>query len=412
MANQGTLTVQVNSTVGAIPIKDATITISYTGESDTPLEKVTTDVNGQSEAVALDTPPLEYSMSPSENQPYSEYNLTITAPEYEPITISGAQILPDTQGIQSVTLTPQDVSQEAENTFVIGPHTLFASYPPKIAETEIKPVNETGEIVLSRVVIPETIIVHNGSPGDKTAKDYYVPFKDYIKNVASCEIYSTWPRSTIEANILAILSFTLNRVYTEWYRNKGHDYTITSSTAYDQKWIPEKTTYTSINQVVDEIFSNYLSRPNVRQPIFTQYCDGKRVTCPQWLSQWGSKYLGDQGYTPIEIIRYYYGESMYINVAEQIAGIPSSWPGYDLSVGASGDKVFQLQEQLIRIAKDYPSIPVIAADGSYGDSTAAAVKQFQNVFGLPQTGVVDYPTWYKISEIYVGVSKIAEGVSR
>lgn len=284
MANQGTLTVQVNSTVGAIPIKDATITISYTGESDTPLEKVTTDINGQSEAVALDTPPLEYSMSPSENQPYSEYNLTITAPEYEPITISGVQILPDTQGIQSVTLTPQDVSQEAENTFVIGPHTLFASYPPKIAETEIKPVNETGEIVLSRVVIPETIIVHNGSPGDKTAKDYYVPFKDYIKNVASCEIYSTWPRSTIEANILAILSFTLNRVYTEWYRNKGHDYTITSSTAYDQKWIPEKTTYTSINQVVDEIFSNYLSRPNVRQPIFTQYCDGKRVTCPQWLT--------------------------------------------------------------------------------------------------------------------------------
>lgn len=134
------------------------------------------------------------------------------------------------------------------------------------------------------MVIPETIIVHNGSPGDKTAKDYYVPFKDYIKNVASCEIYSTWPRSTIEANILAILSFTLNRVYTEWYRNKGHDYTITSSTAYDQKWIPEKTTYTSINQVVDEIFSNYLSRPNVRQPIFTQYCDGKRVTCPQWLT--------------------------------------------------------------------------------------------------------------------------------
>ena len=170
----------------------------------------------------------------------------------------------------------------------------------------------------------------------------------------------------------------------------------------------QKTTYESISQVVDSIFANYLSRPNVRQPILTQYCDGKRVTCPNWMSQWGSKYLGDQGYTAIEIIRNYYGDDMYINEAEVIAGIPSSWPGYDLSVGSSGSKVRMMQEQLNRIAQNYPSIPTIAVDGNFGESTKTAVEQFQRIFNLPVTGIVDYPTWYKISQIYVGVTKIAE----
>ena len=149
------------------------------------------------------------------------------------------------------------------------------------------------------------------------------------KMLTACEIYSTWPRATLEANILAIMSFTLNRVYTEWYRNKGHDFTITSSTAYDHKFIPGKTTYNSINTIVDEIFADYLSRPNVRQPILTQYCDGKKVSCPEWMTQWGSKALGDQGYSPIEILRYYYGDNMYINTAQEISGVPSSWPGYN-----------------------------------------------------------------------------------
>ena len=389
-------------------MRNATISISYTGESDQVLEEVTTDQNGQTEEVALDAPPVEYSLSPSENQPYSEYNLHVTAPGYEPVTISGAQILADTNGLQNVSMVPLETATTTLDNIVIGPHTLWGDYPPKIAEDEIKPVNESGEIVLSRVVIPEFVIVHDGAITDQTAQNYYVRYKDYIKNVAACEVYSTWPRSSLEANILAIMSFTLNRVYTEWYRNKGHDFTITSSTAYDHKWINGKTTYDSINTIVDEIFASYLSRPNVRQPILTQYCDGKRVSCPEWMTQWGSKYLGDQGYTPIEILRYYYGESMYINTAEQISGIPSSWPGYDLSIGSTGEKVRQMQEQLNRIAKDYPSIPTIPVDGTYGQQTANAVRVFQNVFGLGQTGVVDYPTWYKISEIYVAVSRIAE----
>ncbi len=406
--DKGQLMVQVNSNTGAKPISDASVEISYTGDPESVIEKIETNEDGQTEDIELAAPPLEYSMSPGENQPYAEYTVKISAPGYEPVTVSGAQILSGVRGIQNVRMQPLEISNDDLDNFVIGPHTLWGDYPPKIAEAEIKPVNETGEIVLSRVVIPEYVVVHDGPIGDKSAVDHYVRYKDYIKNVAACEIYSTWPRATLEANILAIMSFTMNRVYTEWYRNKGHDFTITSSTAYDHKWMPGKTTYDSINLIVDEIFSNYLSRPNVKQPILTQYCDGKRVSCPEWMTQWGSKYLGDQGYAPIEILRYYYGENMYINTAEQIAGIPASWPGYDLTIGSSGDKVRQMQEQINRISRDYPSIPTIAADGQYGENTAAAVRKFQNVFGLPETGVVDYPTWYKISEIYVGVSRIAE----
>lgn len=192
-----------------------------------------------------------------------------------------------------------------------------------------------------------------------------------------------------------------------WYRNQGYTFTITSSTAYDQKWIHGRNIYENISRIVDSIFSNYLSRPGVRQPIFTSYCDGNRVTC-NGLSQWGSKYLGDQGYTPIEIIRYYYGNDMYINSTTYISGVPSSWPGYDLTIGSSGQKVLQMQQQLNRIAQNFPAIPRITEDGIYGNSTANAVRTFQRIFDLSPTGIVDYPTWYKISEIFVGVSRISE----
>ena len=191
------------------------------------------------------------------------------------------------------------------------------------------------------------------------------------------------------------------------YRNQGYDFTITSSTAYDQKWIYGRNIYSNIDRIVDSIFANYLSRPGVRQPIFTSYCDGNRVTC-EGLSQWGSRYLGEQGYTPIEIIRYYYGNDMYINSTQYISGIPSSWPGYDLTIGVTGEKVQQIQEQLNAIAKAYPAIPSVIVDGIYGPATAASVKKFQNIFGLPASGVVDYPTWYKIQDIYVAVTRIAE----
>ncbi len=251
-------------------------------------------------------------------------------------------------------------------------------------------------------------MVHDGPPTDNSATNYYVRYADYIKNVASSEIYATWPEATIYANILAIMSFTLNRVYTEWYRNKGYDFTITSSTAFDHKWISGRNIFENISVLVDSIFNNYLSRPGVKQPILTQYCDGKRVTCPNWMTQWGSKSLGDQGYSAIQILRHFYGNNMYINTAQEISGIPMSWPGYNLTIGSSGQKVLQLQRQLNRIARTYSNLPKIAEDGIYGEATAAAVRAFQRQFNLPVTGVTDFATWYRISAIYVGVTRIAE----
>ena len=383
--------------------------ISYTGVPDSILEELHTDSSGQTETIELNAPPLEYSLNPAiEEQPYSEYTLHIEAPGFESVSIAGVEILPTVKAIQNVTMNPSDTTGPSEEVFVIPAHTLYGTYPAKIPESEIKPMDETGEIVLSRVVVPEYIVVHDGSPRDSTARNYYVKYKDYIKNVASSEIYATWPEDTIRANVLAIMSFTLNRVYTEWYRNMGYDFTITSSTAFDHKWIPERNFYDTISPIVDELFSNYLSRPGVRQPILTQYCDGRQVQCPDWMTQWGSCSLGEQGYSAIQILRYYYGDDMYINTAESIAGIPSSWPGYDLDTGATGSKVRQMQEQLNTIAGAYPALPRIDADGVYGPATKAAVRKFQSIFGLPATGIVDYPTWYKISEVYVGVSRIAE----
>lgn len=404
----GTLRIHLTNESNGTPVQGAKISISYTGNPSQTIEEVSADDSGNSEELTLNAPPLEYSMEPSEEQPYAEYTIRVQAPVYRDITVSAINVLPGETAIQNVRMEAEDAPGDRIDMVVIAAHTLYAEYPPKIPEDEIKPMNESGEIVLSRVVIPEYIVVHDGAPGDTTASDYYIRYRDYIKNVASSEIYATWPDAAIRANVLAIMSFTLNRVYTEWYRGKGYNFTITSSTAYDHKFIYGRNYFQSISRVVDEMFENYLSRPNVRQPILTQYCDGQRVTCPNWMSQWGSKYLGDQGYSAIDILRNYYGNDMYINTAQGISGIPASWPGYNLSIGSSGEKVRQLQEQLQRISQAYPAIPSITADGIYGNRTKEAVAKFQSVFGLPATGVVDYPTWYRISDIYVAVSRIAE----
>ena len=407
MSDKGSLKVSVTDRLTGRPVDNAVIDVSYTADPSSMIEELTTDSDGQTEEIILPAPPLEYSMEPGINQPYAEYTVTVRVSGFEPFSVSGVNVMSGEKSLQNAQIVASPVSEAPDN-IVIPAHTLFGEYPPKIAESEIKQINRPGEIVLSRVVIPETIVVHDGPPSDNSATNYYVRYSDYIKNVACSEIYSTWPVETIEANVLAIMSFTLNRVYTEWYRNQGYDFTITSSTAYDHKWMNGRNMFKSISDVVDEVFNNYLSRPNVKQPILTQYCDGKRVSCPDWMSQWGSKYLGDQSYNSIEILRYYYGDDMYINSAEQISGIPSSWPGNNLDIGSSGQKVRQLQEQLNLIGEYYNRIPVLIPDGIYGERTADAVRQFQRIFDMPQTGVVDFATWYKISDKYVRLSEIAE----
>lgn len=407
---QGYLQVDVVSDANNFPVDGASVSIAHTESPGDVLETLTTNSSGQTENVALEAPPLEYSLQPSDERPYAEYTIRVVAPGFEPLVISGTEILADATAIQGARLTPLTMEAEGgeEENVVIPEHTLYGTYPPKIAESEVKPVDESGEIVLSRVVVPQTIVVHDGVPSNASAGNYYVPYRDYIKNVASSEIYATWPQSTIVANVLAIMSFTLNRVYTEWYRNQGYDFTITSSTAYDHKWIYGRNIYESISVVVDDIFDNYLSRPDVKQPILTQYCDGRRVSCPGWMTQWGSCDLGERGYSPIEILRYFYGNDMYVNTAEQISGIPASWPGSNLTVGSRGEKVRQLQEQLAAISGIYTAVPRISADGIYGSATEGAVEAFQSIFGLPVTGIVDFATWYKISHIYVGITRIAE----
>lgn len=407
----GRLLVSVTSSVGFIPIKNATVKIYAERQSADQervlVETLNTNESGQTDRVVLPTPPRSLSQEPSEIRPYAEYDMEISAEGYEPVSITGSEVMSDELAVQNVEMNPIEEPNLVQSDIFIPDHTLYGEYEAKIPEEEIKEVNESGEIVLSRVVIPEYVVVHDGRPEDRYAKNYYVRYKDYIKNVASSEIYSTWPEQAIYANVLCIMSFTLNRVYTEFYRGKGYDFTITSNTAFDQKWIYGRNIYENISYVVDSIFNNFLSRPGVSQPIFTSYCDGNRVTC-EGLSQWGSKYLADQGYSAIEIIRYYYGNDMFINSTNYISGIPSSYPGYDLTVGSRGTKVLQMQQQLNRIAQNYPAIPKIAADGIFGVNTKRAVQTFQGIFLLPQSGIVDYPTWYQISNVYVAVTRIAE----
>ena len=404
----GYLRIDVVNRENNFPIEGAEVSVSY-GNSGQTQEVLRTNLSGQTEEIAVAAPPALLSLEEQNREkPYADYTVEVRAEGYEPVKVKGTEVLAGVTAVQPIRMIPLPDQTGAEENIQIPDHTLYGSYPPKIAEDEVKPVQESGEIVLSRVVVPQTIVVHDGVPTNASAKDYYVAYRDYIKNVASSEIYATWPRSTIVANVLAIMSFTLNRVYTEWYRNQGYDFTITSSTAFDHKWIYGRDIFEPISEVVDDIFDNYLSRPGVRQPILTLYCDGRRVSCPGWMTQWGSCSLGEQGYSAIEILRRFYGNSIYINTAEQISGIPISYPGEPLKVGSSGDKVRQLQQQLDAVATVYTAIPRVTPDGIYGPGTEASVRAFQSVFGLPQTGVVDFATWYKISHIYVGISRIAE----
>lgn len=404
---QGKLQIQIITIIGNRPVENAAVRVYVSGEPEQTLYELTTNSSGLTDELELEAPDISYSISPSEPQPYAEYTIDVTADGYEPAEVASTEILPDAAAILVIRMTPLE-ENEAFTRIVIPPHTLFGNYPPKIAEPEVIDLPSSGEIVLQSVVIPEYIVVHDGVPTDTTAQNYWVRYRDYIKNVASSEIYATWTDAAIRANVLAIMSFTLNRVYTEFYRNRGYDFTITSSTAFDHKFIYGRNIFENISDIVDEMFGSYLARPGIKQPILTQYCDGQRVSCPNWMSQWGSQDLGKRGYSTSEILRYYYGDTLYIASAEEISGVPSSYPGYDLEIGSFGESVLTIQEQLNTISDSYPAIPKIAEDGIYGTNTAEAVRKFQEIFRLPQTGVVDYRTWYRISEIYVAVTRLAE----
>ncbi|AOR22269.1 peptidoglycan-binding domain-containing protein [Clostridium taeniosporum] len=412
MADKGSLKIQCFNGDDYIPVDNAKISIkkNSSNKNNTSNIELVTNTIGLTEQVELESPPIEYSLDENSNEiPYSVYDILVERDGFETLVINGCQIFPEQVAYQRCNLVEQKAKERQNEVINIQPNTLNGNFPPKIPEEEEKPLPPpTSGVVLQKPVVPEYVIVHQGGPNDPSAPNYTVPFKEYIKNVASCEIYSTWSSNAIRANIFCIISFTLNRIYTEWYRGKGKNFDITSSTAYDHAFNYGRNIYDSISAIVDEIFSTYVRRVGKKQPLFTQYCDGKKVSCPQWLSQWGSQSLGSEGKPPYEILKYYYGSDIELVTAEKVQGRPKSYPDYDLTLGSVGEPVKTIQNQLNRIAKNYPLIPKMAEDGVFGQKTVDAVKVFQGIFSLPKTGVVDYATWYKISDVYVGVTRIAE----
>jgi len=412
MPSTGNLKVQVFKGESYIPIENAKVTVVQKKEtSSRQLEQVTvSDSSGSTNEIQLDAPPIEYSMKPSDKLPYSFCDIKVEAEGYQTFIIKKCQIYPEKTALQECKMKTMKRGMRQEEIIEVQPNTLVGNYPSKIPEDPEKPLPPppSGYVVLPEPVVPGFIVVHAGSPNNTNAPNYTVGFKDYIKNVASSEIFSTWPENTIRANIYCIISFTLNRIYTEWYRGKGKNFDITNSTAYDHAFTYGRNIYKNISRIVEELFSTYIKRWGRKQPLLTQYCDGVKVKCPGWMTQWGSKYLGDEGRAPYEILTHFYGSNLEFKRAKKVEGIPKSWPGYVLKLGYSGAPVRTIQTYLNRISRNYPAIPKVRVDGIYGEKTKETVKTFQRIFGLPATGVVNYPTWYKISDVYVGVTKIAE----
>ena len=259
--------------------------------------------------------------------------------------------------------------------------------------------------------VPSTITVHLGLP-DQWAENVEVPFPDYVKNVASSEIYPTWEPEAIRANVLAIVSFALNRVYTEFYRSRGYDFQITNTTAYDQRFIWGRNIFENVGEIVDEIFNSYIRRTGYIEPLAAKFCNGTTSTCAG-LSQWGSQELARQGLTAMEILRTYYGPDIQLVTDAPIRDLEQSYPGYPLRLGAVGEPVLVVQSSLNRISQYYPAIPKIQpVTGVYDKATQKSVKIFQQIFGLQADGVVGKATWYKLVYLYVGVLRLAELVSQ
>ena len=404
MAN-GYLKINVYSDSIANPVRNAKITISKNGNE---ILSTKTNENGQTNLISLETVSKSFSEEEQyQTRPYETYDVTVEALGLTKTTIEGVQIFDDITSIQDIYLTSIDENNK-EDTSQVTPNTLWGDYLPNISDDESTNNQAIAPIILSRVLIPENIIVHDGVPSNSSAPNYTVPFIDYIKNVASSEIYSTWPTETIKANVLAIISFTLNRIYTEWYQSRGYNFTITSTTSYDQKYTRNGTIFEPISKVVDDIFTNYI-RSGIRiEPLLAHYKSNTSES--GYLSQWGSKELGDRGYDAIRILRYYYGNGINIYEAEPTQGYPYSFTR-TLKQGDCGQDVYILQNSLNYIRGSYPGIPAIKnPTGLFDSNTKEAVKVFQSVFSLDQTGEVNYQTWYKISYILTAVKNLTESI--
>lgn len=398
----GNLLVQVRSANDIIPVPDARVRIR--DEAGNVLYDLVTDESGDTQEVTLDTVDKSLSLDPNyTGTPYTSYTVDVAAAGFNSLTIYGVQIFDGQNAIQPVTLIPMQERQRNANHYeiVLGKHAVEMNEPRNQVGTNQDPR------VLRFVVIPNPITVHLGTP-TSSASNVQVSFPDYVKNVASSEIYPTWPDAALRANIYAIITFALNRVFTEWYRSRGYNFDITNSTAYDQYFVYGRTIYESISNIVDEIFNQYVRREGHITPYFTSFCNGTTATCAG-LSQWGTVTLAEQGMTPLQILRYYYPDDIEIAETNIITNVLVSYPGTALRVGSTGLDVQTIQTYLTRIRKNYPAIPAITdPPGVFGASTEAAVKKFQSIFNLTPDGIVGRATWNKISSIFVALTKLAE----
>jgi len=401
----GYLTMQARTAHDALPLSGVHVTVL--DDEQNRIYELTTDESGETRKVPLET--MDKSYSQNENftgTPYVTYNVSAQAEGFESVYVADIPIFDGESASLPLVLVP--MQGQGRNGM---PTEITVGAPAVSMEGEREPEGffqgAESEQVLRQVAVPNPITVHLGTP-DAAASNVQVSFPDYVKNVASSEIYPTWPESALRANIYAIITFALNRIYTEWYRAKGYSFDITNSTAYDQAFIYGRPIYDSISRIVDEIFNEYVRRQGQQAPYFTSFCNGTTTTC-RGMSQWGTVTLADQGYTPIRILRYYYPDDVEIAQTNIITNMLASYPGTPLKAGSTGLDVQTIQTYLKRIRQNYPAIPAITdAVGSFGDSTRAAVTKFQSIFGLAADGIVGKSTWYKLSSLYTAVTRLAE----
>ena len=400
---KGYLTIRLTTADGAMPVVGARATIF--DMDGNLLYTLYTDESGISEKIELSAPPVETQFDPNlAVKPYSRYIVKIQAEGFHDTIVNGVQIYDASSSSLPLDLNPVISGQPPKvDEYDIGENAL------EFRETSQEAPPPSQELFVPRihrqVFIPTHITVHLGIPASN-ARNVTVRFVDYIKNVASSEIFPDWPYHSLRANIHAQISLALNRVFTEWYRGKGFNFDITNSTQFDQYFVEGRNIYDSVSVIADEIFNTYIVRPPGIEPFFAEYCNGTTATCPG-MKQWGTVTLANQGRNYLEILRYYYGSSIYIARTDNIQTPFESFRG-NLSIGSSGEDVAMIQALLARIRRNYPRIPAVSVDGVYGSQTVAAVREFQSIFGLPQTGTVDRRTWYQISHIYVAVMKLAE----
>lgn len=416
----GNLVFVLRAATGALPINNGSITVTNESGETVFYEFLTAVNSGLSRTASLETPPRSISLDSGEGTalPYSVYTVAIRADGWYRMQITGVQMFEGqtTQLPIDLIPLPQGITSpdDAEIIIIRIPEHILRAEPSASGTPPTPPPNLPSEpfenaiptvTIGEGVYIPETITVHLGLP-DENAPNVTVPFIDYIKNVASSEVYPTWPRQSLEANIIAQISLSLNRVYTEWYRSQGYDFDITSTTAFDQAFVYGRNIFEEMSVIVDDIFNRYLVRPNRIEPLFASYCNGTTTTCAG-MSQWGTVALAESGQTSDEILKFYYGDVL-ITETNDIRAPEESYPGTPLSTGSTGDDVRIIQEQLNRIAINFPQLPLIEVNGIYDEQTVNTVREFQRLFILPITGVTDKATWYRISQIYSSVKRLAE----